>query len=141
MPLLSTPDIQLLTQVGFLAAGQGEVAKSQRIFNALALLRPEHAFPHIGIACALMNAGQASLAAQRLSHVHLPAGDEADMIDAFHALALQLAGHTHQSTHLLEQVAQRTLTHAESRARRMVLSMLGQLQEIAHVPPHSPGLL
>ena len=127
MSLLESTDIQLLTQLGFMAAGRADTAHSQRIFDALALLRPQHAFAHIGMACAWMNAGKASQAVQHLSRVRLPAGDEADMIDAFHALALQLAGHAHQSTKLLEQLVQRTHAHTDSRARRMALSMLGQL--------------
>lgn len=138
---LESQDIQLLTQIGFMAAGRGAVEQSQRIFNALALLRPQHAFAHIGMACAWMNAGKASQAAQHLSRVHLPAGDEADMIDAFHALALQLAGHAHQSTQLLEQLVQRTTDHSESQARRMALGMLGQAQSFSHETYYSPGPL
>lgn len=136
MSLLESTDIQLLTQLGFMAAGRADTAHSQRIFNALALLRPQHAFAHIGTACAWMNAGKANQAVQYLSRVRLPAGDEADMIDAFHALALQLAGHTHQSTQLLEQLVQRTHAHTESRACRMALCMLGQLPK-AHCASHS----
>lgn len=127
MQPLESKDIQLLTQLGFMAAARGDTARSQRIFDALALLRPQQAFAHIGMACAWMNAGKASQAVHHLSRVHLPAGDEADILNAFYALALQLAGHMHQSTTLLQQLLQRTAECPESSARRMALSMLGQL--------------
>lgn len=129
--MLDSPDIQLLTQLGYVAAARGDTARSQRIFDALALLRPQHAFAPIGLACAWMNAGQAAQAVQHLSRVHLPAGDEADMLDAFRGLALQLAGHAHHSTAVLQHVVERTTHQPGSPARRMAQAMLGQLPAAA----------
>ena len=127
MPPLDSTDVQLLTQIGFIAAGRGDVLRSQRIFSALALLRPHKAFPHIGMACAWMNANQAMHAAQYLSEQNLPAGEDADLLDAFLALTLQIAGHTRRSQYMLDQLLQRTSSQPMGAARRMALSMLGQL--------------
>ncbi|MFC7206472.1 tetratricopeptide repeat protein [Comamonas endophytica] len=93
MPMLpDASDIRLLTQVGFLAAGRGDVPRALRIFNALALLRPGQAFSFVGLACALMNAARAPEAVQKLQAACLPPGPESDLVQAFQGLALQLAG-------------------------------------------------
>ena len=55
---LDSDDIHLMTQVGFIAAGRADVHHAERIFGALALARPQHDFPHVGMAAALLNAGR-----------------------------------------------------------------------------------
>ena len=50
---LDSDDIHLMTQVGFIAAGRADVHHAERIFGALALARPQHDFPHVGMAAAL----------------------------------------------------------------------------------------
>lgn len=118
-------DIQLLTQVGFLAAGRGNAPQAVRIFDGLALLRPQRAFAFVGLACALMNAGRAAEAVQRLQAVHLPDGPEADMLHTFHALALQLAGRAAESSHLLRKTA-RAQQQSPSEGARLAARLLGE---------------
>ncbi len=119
-------DIQLLTQVGFLAAGRGDVSRALRIFEALALLRPDHAFAFVGLASALMNAGQANEAVQRLQAVKLPTGPEADMLDSFRGLALQLAGRHGESRFLLRQIVARSRHARASEGVLLASRLLGE---------------
>lgn len=132
MQLPSKDDMQLLTQVGFVAAGRGDVAAAQRIFEPLALLRPECSFAYVGLATALLNAGRATQAVQRLQAVHLPAGPDADMLDAFKGLALQLACRGGESTYVLRQVVRRARAASASEGALLASRLLGE--DLA-VPP------
>lgn len=132
--LTESDDIQLLTQAGFLAAGRGNVAAALRIFQALALLRPDQAFGYVGLGSALMNAGRAGEAVQRLQSVQLPPGAEADMLDSFKAVALQLAGRHSESRLLLRQLLQRAATDAPSPGGQLAARLLGEGPEMPSRP-------
>lgn len=119
-------DIRLLTQVGFLAAGRGDAPRALRIFDALALLRPQRAFGFVGLASALMNAGRAPEAVQRLQTVCLPAGPESDMLEAFRGLALQLAGRASESTALLRRIVLRPRQGPPSEGTLLAARLLGE---------------
>ena len=126
MQIPSKDDVQLLAQVGFLAAGRGDAAAALRIFEALALLQPDRAFAYVGQATALLNAGRASEAAQRLHAVHLPAGSEADMLEAFRGLALQLAERRGESTYVLRRLADRARQPGASEGALLAARLLGE---------------
>jgi len=49
LPLLDAPDVRLLTEAGFLAAGLGDLGRARRIFGGLALARPGRAFHAVGL--------------------------------------------------------------------------------------------
>ncbi len=126
MHLPEKQDMQLLAQIGFLAANRGNLRLALRIFEALAVLRPERAFPFVGIITAFMNKGRAGEAVERLQTVRLPAGPESDMLDAFKGLALQLAGKTGESTYLLRQVVMRGRNAAPSEGAMFASRLLGE---------------
>lgn len=126
MQLPSKDDVQLLAQVGFLVAGRGDATGALRIFEALALLRPDRAFAYVGQATALLNAGRAGEAAQRLDAAHLPAGPEADMLEAFKGLALQLAERRSESTYVLRRVAGRARQAGASEGALLAARLLGE---------------
>jgi len=131
--LLDSDDIQLLTQTGFIAAGRADVQRAERIFGALALARPQHDFPHVGMAAALLNAGRPADAAARLGSVQLPPGDAADMVQAFHGLALQLDRRPGEATRVLRAVAARAQNAATpSEGARLACKLLGE-------PPLQPN--
>lgn len=140
LPDIDTRHIQLLTPIGFLAAGRGDVQSAVRIFEALALLRPEHAFPLVGLATALMNSGRAAEAVQRLQSVHLPAGPETDMLRALHGLALQLAGRNAESHFVLRQVVAQARCGALSDGARLACRALGEEPGVALPDTTSPAL-
>jgi len=132
--LPESDDIQLLTQAGFLAAGLGNTAAALRIFEALAVLRPHHAFGYVGLGSALMNAGRAAEAVQRLQAVSLPPGAEADMLDSFTAVALQLAGRHSESRSLLRQLVLRASPAAPSHGARLAAHLLGEASDKPPIP-------
>ncbi len=105
---LSTEAAHLLTEVGFLAAAQGDVARAEVIFNALIGFRPLRAYPRIGLGVAWMNAGQPAFAATLMEAASLSDMErqERNLLDAWRGVALQQAGRTAESVRLLRQVAQ-----------------------------------
>ena len=131
--LPESTDIRLLTEVGFLAAGRGDVPRALRIFEALVVLRPDRALGFVGLTSALMNTGRAAEAVQRLQAVRLPAGPESDMLQAFQALALQLAGRAGESTYLLRQIVGRAHQEPPSEGMQLAARLLGETLSAA--PP------
>ncbi|MBS1196641.1 MAG: hypothetical protein H6R18_426 [Proteobacteria bacterium] len=106
MNLLSADEIRVLTEVGFVAAGRGDVQRAERIFSALQRLRPHRAFAYIGQAMAYMNTGRSEDSAKILGHaVGSVDPDERAEIEAFRGLALQLAGRTSESLRALRAAA------------------------------------
>lgn len=103
--MLDPDDIRLLTQIGFIAAARADVQRAEVIFGALLCVRPERSFGHIGIATALLNAGRASDAVMQLEHAQLRPGEDADMVQAFLGLALQLDARASEAMRVLRNVA------------------------------------
>lgn len=102
--VLDSDEIRTLTEIGFLAAGNGYVDQAQRIFNALRLIRPDRAFPLIGLAVTFMNARQIPRAVRLLESVILTCPAEQAQRNAWLGFALQQNGHQHASHQLLETV-------------------------------------
>lgn len=102
--VLDTDEVRLLTEVGFLAAGCGDLARADAIFGALRLLRPDRAFPYIGLATARMNAGRAADAVTVLEAAHITDTAGAQIVRTWYGLALQQAGRNDESRRVLESV-------------------------------------
>lgn len=82
-----------MTEVGFLAAGRGDVQRSEVIFGALQRLRADRSFAWVGLALCYVNAGRADDGARLLErHADFVVAEERPEMHAFRALALQLAG-------------------------------------------------
>jgi len=122
--LLSADDARLLTEVGFLAAASGDVAHAERIFHALARLRPGRAYPQVGLAVAWMNAGRAADAVVLLEKAQANDPEERATLDAWRGFALQLAGRSSESRRVLD-----TLAALEGDAGRLARGLLGLAQE------------
>ncbi|WP_313625259.1 tetratricopeptide repeat protein [Achromobacter sp.] len=103
--VLAADDAKLLTEVGFLAAGAGDVARAETIFKALRRLRPAAAYPLIGLAVAWMNTARAPDAVALLESAVMADPAERALLDAWRGFALQLAGRNGESRRLLESVA------------------------------------
>lgn len=103
--LLETEDVQLLTRIGFIAAGRADVKRAEVIFGALSRVRPERAFAYVGLAVACLNAGRAADAVAHLEKAQPAAGEEADMVRAFLGLSLQLDARASEATRVLRQLA------------------------------------
>lgn len=127
--VLDSDEIHLLTEIGFLAAGAGDLHRAATIFNALQQLRPERGFPLVGLAVAHLNAGKSAEAVALLERVHLASPGEQALLDAWRGFALQLSGHLDQSRRLLETVMQ----HDNGDGAALARALLG------HATPHNDG--
>jgi hypothetical protein len=65
--LLTSADIRLLSDIGFVAACSSQREHALQIFQALTLFRPLKAFPYLGLAVANLNAKRPSEALQALA--------------------------------------------------------------------------
>lgn len=111
-------DVQVLTDLAFVAAGRGAVPAADALAGGLACLRPGTATPGLIVALAHMNAGEPDTAAARLGSC--PAADEPErqLLQAFLGLALQLAGRAAQGQRVLQAAAGQP-------AGRLARTMLG----------------
>lgn len=91
-PYLSSEEIRLMAAIGFMSAKAGCLVPAVRIFEALAVLRPGHSFPYIGMAIAYMAIGMASEAVYVLRDRAIPACGENHDLGLWLGLALQQAG-------------------------------------------------
>jgi thioredoxin-like negative regulator of GroEL len=104
--VLEADDARFLTEVGMLAASSGDLSHADAIFNALRLLRPDRAYPLVGLAVARLNAGRAAEAVRLLDSVRLDDPEEHATVQAWLGLALQLAGRNAESRRLLTRAAE-----------------------------------
>ncbi|MFD4840242.1 hypothetical protein ACFWP0_22270 [Achromobacter sp. NPDC058515] len=119
--VLEADDAHLLTEVGFLAAAAGDVARADIIFGALKRLRPGKGFPLIGLAVVRMNAGRAGEAALLLEQARCDNAEDQGLLRAWQGLALQLDGRAGQSRSVLNAAA-----HGEGAGARLARGLLGQ---------------
>ena len=103
--VLEADDARFLTEIGMLAAGRGDVRHADTIFNALRGLRPDRAYPLVGLAVARQNAGRAAEAARLLEDADLADPEERATARAWCGLALQLAGRGAESRRALADAA------------------------------------
>ena len=106
--VLEPVDAKLLTEIGFLAAYQGDVDRADAIFDALVAVRPGRAYPWVGKTLARFHVGRATEAAAFLERVSSTDEDEAAVLQAWRGMALQLSGHAAQARTLLEQLTDGT---------------------------------
>ncbi|MCA0325219.1 MAG: hypothetical protein LCH89_06400 [Proteobacteria bacterium] len=124
--LPSAGDIRLLSAIGFIAAGRGDLARAEAIFGALLSLRPHKAVGHVGVAMALINRGRPAEAASRLAETVLSDTEENQMVRAVHGLALQLDRRPGEANRVLKAVAEAPSSTSESTAGvRLAASLLG----------------
>lgn len=103
--MLEADDARFLTEIGMLAAGRGDVRRADPIFNALRRVRPDRAYPLVGLAVARLNAGRAAEAARLLEDVEFADPEEQALARAWCGLALQLAGRGAESRRALTDAA------------------------------------
>ncbi len=90
--LMTPAEIRLLSALGFMAARSGHVVPAIRIFEGLAVLRKDKAFPYVGLALAMICVGAYGDAVHVLRERGLLACPGDPEIEAYLGLALQLAG-------------------------------------------------
>lgn len=105
--LLSVDEIRLLSALGFMAARSGHVVPAIRIFEGLAVLRKDKAFPYVGLALAMICVGAYGDAANVLRERGMVACPDDPEILAYLGLALQLAGRTSEAALLTRDLQKR----------------------------------
>lgn len=122
--VLDADEARLFTEVGFLAAGRGDVQHADAIFQALRGIRPRRAYPWLGLAVARMNAGRATEAVAVLEQGEACMADappaEAALLAAWRGFALQLAGRSGESTRVLQACA-----HGDGEGAALARALLG----------------
>jgi tetratricopeptide (TPR) repeat protein len=100
-PPVTSEEVKLLAQIGFLAATSGYVVPAIRLFEGLRVLRPGQAFPFIGLALARMTVGAFQDAVRVLREEGLRAVPESEEIQVYLGLALALAKQPQDAQRLL----------------------------------------
>lgn len=102
-PVIERDDLQLLAEVGMLAAQRGDVAAAQTIFAALQQERPGSAAGYVGPALALLFRGRAAEAIGELQR-GLPKVEASQQQDlqALLGFALQVEGRGSESQQALQ---------------------------------------
>ncbi len=93
---LKSNDIRLLAAIGFASARSGLAEQSRKIFEGLASVRPQSAFPYIGLAMASLCVGEPERAASILRNRGLPNCPDDLELRVWLAIALKYSG---QSAH------------------------------------------
>lgn len=96
--------LQLLMEIGYLAAGRGLTGAAERIFTGVQAVRPESSYPAISMAIARINAGDFTTAAQYLLEEVAAGRPDNDLSKAFLGMALHLNGMNHESSQILAEV-------------------------------------
>ena len=99
---LTSAQVRTLTEIGMLAAGHGLAAEATTLFQGLQVLRPQRAFPYIGLALASLNSGRPDEAVRVLEREGLAACPGDPDLRAFLGLALKLAQRPAESLRVLE---------------------------------------
>ena len=132
--LLSSDELRLLSDIGFLGVGLGGLRPNAlQLFEGLAALRPLRDFGHIGVTTVHLNNGHAMQAVQYIAKARAmvdehPLSQDADraMLGVFHALALHCAHHSAESQKVLRDSL---LIPGHPQARHLAQCMLGLTDE------------
>ena len=98
--------LQLLTEIGFFAAGNGFFVEAEKIFEGIQAVRSESEYPHIGLAWAKINAHKPEEAIAVLKEKALKLNPDNDLAKSYLGLALRLANLNHESESVLQEVVE-----------------------------------
>ncbi len=107
MNQLDSSLLQLMMEIGFLATGYGLFDDAEKIFTGLKQVCPESCSPSIGLAFSKMSKGNMEEAVALLEGEleNQENRKDADLVKAYLALALKLAGRSEQAKNLAEKLA------------------------------------
>ncbi len=144
-PVLSSHEVRLLTEIGFMAAASPILrVETEQLFRQLMILRPRRAFPYIGLATACLNRGlpdqAAAVMSEGMQRQGLPWGEEPPdrdtfdpdedpaMMRVFHGLCLLAARRTAEGEQVLGSLLE-SCDHPP--AARLARGLLGQSADSA----------
>lgn len=119
--LLSRQDIRLLVELGFMAANLGHAREADAIFEAMQLLLPASAVPHLGVCLARMGEGKHAQAVQHLRKTALRTHAHDEDVQLFLAWALTLDNRREEADAVLRTLASGS---ANSPARQVALGLV-----------------
>ncbi|MBW2067585.1 MAG: hypothetical protein JRI31_01710 [Deltaproteobacteria bacterium] len=98
--------LQLMMEIGFLATGYGLFDDAEKIFTGLKQVCPESCSPSIGLAFSKMSKGNMEEAIVLLESEleNQEKGKDAELVRAYLALALKLAGRSERAKSLAEEL-------------------------------------
>ena len=124
---LNSDQIRLLTELGFVAAGNRQLSRAEDIFRALVHLCPRRTFPYVGWALAHMNAGhpQEAVLLLDLARTVVADADTTEMVEVetFRGFALQLACRNSEGRRALQWAAERYGSGSSGRFARVLLGL------------------
>ncbi len=123
---ITSEEVKLLAQIGFLAATSGYVVPAIRLFEGLRVLRPGQAFPFIGLALARMTVGAFQDAARVLREEGLRAVPENEEIQIYLGLALALAKQPQDAQRLLNTLLENN--HIDAPELQLAKSIQSQIE-------------
>ena len=126
---LSPANIQLLTSIGFVAAGAGLHLQAMRLFESLAHLRPLRAFPYIGLATVLLHRQRPDEAAAVLEQglrlvTEASSPQDRALLTSWQGLALHLAGRAAESAYALQHAVHMGPNEPETALARAMLGLV-----------------
>ena len=116
--VLSRAELQLLAEIGIMAARSYNVKAAEAIFEGLRVLRPDSPAPYVGLAMARLAAGDPESAVCVLRDIGLLHNPGDEDLQVFLALALHEARRMSEARRVMEGVVS-TVAEAESPPQRL----------------------
>lgn len=123
---LTSEEISLIAELGFMAATAGFVVPAIRIFQGLLVLRAEHAFPYIGLAVARLYVGAFNDAVRVLREDADAVRHGREEIQLYLGLALHLADQPTEAARVLSALLERGSLDADQQP--LAESVLAQIE-------------
>ncbi len=101
---LKAKDIRLLAAIGFISARSGLAEQSRKIFEGLAIARPESTFPYIGLALTNLCIGAPDTAVEILKVRGLKAVPNDSELRAWLAIAFHYSGQVVDAGQVCDQL-------------------------------------
>jgi Flp pilus assembly protein TadD len=121
---LSSDEARLLAEIGFAAAGHGLGRQAEPIFAALELWRPQSAAAGTGRALDALSRGRPEEAVWFLRRQALSAAPDDRSALVLLGVALDRAGHKHESRCLLERLIEADPSDSSADAARALLNRI-----------------
>jgi len=119
---LEAGEIRRLVSIGFHAVLNGQPEAAQRLFEGLSVVRPDHGFPRIGCALALMQKGKAEEAVRVLERALRRCPND-EQVRVFLGMSLRMANRVCQAGAVLAPLAARSGDSAGTRFARQLLKL------------------
>lgn len=102
--VLTSEEIRILVELGFLACGAGNTTAARKIFDGLRMGREDKGFAVIGAAMSMLEAGAAGEAVSLMRSNYLSVGKTNNDYQAFFAVCLIAAGHRHEAERTIKDL-------------------------------------